>query len=75
MKRREFAKTIPLTVVLPAALSIQAGNARAATTPAASTPTGKAAAGGSGKRALPAYAGKLGISDMTATGPDGKHQP
>lgn len=73
MERRSFLKVLPATALLPAALSTENADAQDAV---AKKPAKPAASGaGSYKKELPGYAGKLGISDMTATGADGKPQP
>jgi hypothetical protein len=82
MKRREFVKTIPLTALLPAGLTIQAGNALAENAPAGDAPAAKAPAGkatapvakggSAGTGEVPGFAKHIVTTDMDGTGPDGK---
>jgi hypothetical protein len=66
MKRREFVKTIPLTALVPAGLTVaQPANAQT------STVAGQASSGASGSGALPDYAGKLQHSDGAVIDVDG----
>ncbi len=81
MKRRDFVKALPLTVLLPAAVVAEAKTAGAANaqprtavakkTQVAQT-TGRASSGKSWTGKLPDYAGKMIHSDMDGLGPDGK---
>ena len=66
MERREFVKVLPALPVLTGAAIALDGTAQA---------SGQSISAGSQKQEIPAYAGKLGISDMTAKDADGKPQP
>jgi len=80
MKRRTFVKALPLTALplLPGCGNAQDGNRQAGKSPSGSAQTEKAVAkassAGSQQRELPAYAGKLGISDHNGLDADGNAQ-
>ncbi len=76
MKRRDFIKAVPLTALVPAALSAEVARAKVKDVPAGNVQvaqtTGRASSGASGTGKLPDYAGKMIHSDMDGVGPDGK---
>ena len=74
MNRRDFVKAMPAAALAPAALTAETGNAQAGN-PQSVKATGPAPLGESKMNKLPDYAGKLGISDMTAFDLDGKAKP
>jgi predicted aconitase len=72
MKRRDVLKAAAVVPVVGAVASISPVALKGSSAQAA---TKKASSAASGTGKLPAYAGKIGISDMTAKGLDGKPQP
>jgi predicted aconitase len=73
VKRRTFLKAMPLAALAPAAL--QALYAKLGFAKPAEKGAESSDASGTGKGALPDYAGKLGYSDMTSFDADGKPRP
>ncbi len=72
MKRREFVKAVPLTAMLPAALSAKGARAQATQTQTAATESAAAQSQATPETfGLPDYAGKILHSDMDGVGPDG----